>query len=256
MSTMRGKKSKEGKRSRFVVNVDELHREDEAKREARRSRGFRGRLSRPNFSPRGRRRLAIVAGALALVALGLAVIFYSWYSGYRSSPVYSLALLADAAERNDRQTVDALLDTDGVTRSLVPQVKTKVAERAAPTEGGPPPIPASVRRYVEQNAGVLVPGARDAVREAVVASVRQGAAGKVDDYPFFAAAVAARFAVDEVREEGDVATVTFRQNNQPVELMMQRSGSLGHWRVISVRSDELATRISDNLARGLPALGR
>jgi hypothetical protein len=256
MSTMRGKKSKEGKRSRFVVNVDELHRADEEKREAQRRGSVRGRLRRVRLSPQGRRRLGIVAGALALVSLGLTVIFYSWYSGYRSSPVYSLALLADAAQRGDQQTIDALLDTDGVTRGLVPQVKAKVAERAAPTEGGPPPIPVSVRRYVEQNAAVLVPGARDAVREAVVSTVRRGAAGKVDGYPFFAAAVAARFAVDDVREEGDVATVTFTENNRPVELMMQRSGSLGHWRVISIRSDELAERIADNLARGLPALGR
>jgi hypothetical protein len=135
-------------------------------------------------------------------------------------------------------------------------VKAKVAERAAQTEGGPPPIPAGVRRYVDQNAAVLVPGARDAVREAVVASVRRGAAGKIDSYPFFAAAVAARFGVDDVREEGDAATVTFTENNRPVELMMQRSGTLGHWRIISIRSDEMAERIADNLARGLPALGR
>ena len=256
MSTMRGKKSKEGKRSRFVVNVDDLHREDEEKREARRGRGLRGRLRRRQLTPQGRRRLAIVAGALALVALGLAVVFYSWYAGYRSSPVYSLALLADAAGRNDRRTIDALLDTDGVTRGLVPQVKAKVAERGAQTEGGPAPIPAQVRRYVEQNAAVLVPGARDAVREAVVAGVSRGAAAKVGSYPFFAAAVAARFSVDDVREEGDVATVTFTENGRPVELMMQRSGTLGHWRIISLRSDELAGRIADNLARGLPALGR
>lgn len=217
MSTMRGKKSKEGKRSRFVVDMDELRRADEDRREAQRGRGLRGRLRRRGgLTPQGRRRLSIVALALALVALGLAVVFYSWYNGYRSSPVYSLALLADAAQRNDRQTIDALLDTDGVTRGLVPQVKAKVAERAAPAEGGPPPIPQSVRRYVEQNAAVLVPGARDSVREAVVASVRQGAAGKIDSYPFFVAAVAARFAVDEVREEGDVATVTFTENNRPV----------------------------------------
>ena len=252
MPTMRGKKSKEGKRSRFVVDVDALQRADEEKREAQRGRGAR----RPGLSPQGRRGLAIVAGALALVALGLGIVFYSWYGGYRSSPAYSLALLADAARQNDRQTIDALLDTDGVTRGLVPQVKAKVAERAAPAEGGPPAIPAGVRRYVDQNAAVLVPGARDAVREAVVSSVRRGAAGKVGDYPFFVAAVAARFAVDEVREEGDVATVTFTENNRPVELMMQRSGTLGHWRIISLRSDELAERIADNLARGLPALGR
>lgn len=256
MSTIRGKKSKEGKRSRFVVDVDALQRADEEKRVAKKSRGVRRLVHRPGLSPQGKRRLAIVLGALALVVLGLAIVFYSWYGGYRSSPTYSLALLADAARANDRQTIDALLDTDGVARGLVPQVKAKVAERATQTEGGPAPIPAPLRRYIDQNAAVLVPGARDAVREAVVSSVRRGAAEKVDDYPFFVAAVAARFAVDEVREEGDVATVTFTENNRPVELMMQRGGTLGHWRIVSLRSDELAERIADNLARGMPALGR
>jgi len=257
MPTLPGDKSKKvTRRSRFVVDVDGMRRADEERREQQRA-SRRPRFRAPHVSPRGRRRLAIFAGALGLVALGLVVIGYSWYSGYRSSPAYSLALLADAAQKNDRRAVDALLDVDGVTRSLVPQVKAKVAERgAAAVEGGPPPIPVQVRRYVEQNAGVLVPGARDAVREAVVGSITRGVADKVDGYPFFVAAVAASFAADEVRAEGDVASVSFKQDGRPVELVMQRSGDLGHWRVVSVKSDELAGRIADNLARGLPALGR
>ena len=255
MSTMRGKKGKEQKRSRFVVDVDELLRGDEEKRRAEeeRRRARRPTLRRgAGLSRAGRRRLAFVAGGLGVVLFGLLLLGYGWYRGYRSSPPYSLALVADAAERGDGQTIDALLDVDGVTRALVPQVKAKIAERAQ----GEGATPATVRRYVEQNAAVLIPGARDAVREAVVAQIRGGVAERVGSYPFFLTAVGVRFAADDIREEGDVATVTFKSNGQPVELMMQRSGDRGHWRVISIRSDELATRISDNLARGLPALAR
>jgi hypothetical protein len=256
MSTMRGKKSKEPRRSRIVVDMDELRRGDEEKRraeeESRRARhparGNRG----ANLSRAGRRRILFVAGGLGVVLAGLVLAGYGWYGSYRSSPPYSLALLADAAGRDDAPTIDALLDVDAVTRGLVPQVKAKIAERAQ----GAGAIPAPVRRYVEQNAAVLIPGARDAVRAAVVEQIGGGVAEGVGRYPFFLGAVGVRFAADEIREEGDVATVTFTRNERPVELMMQRGGNLGHWRIVSVRSDELATRISDNLARGLPALGR
>ncbi|MCA1612865.1 MAG: hypothetical protein LC800_01680 [Acidobacteria bacterium] len=253
MSTMRGEKGKEQKRSRIVVDIDELRRGDEEKRHAaeegrRASRPARGR----GLSRAGRRRLMFVAGGLGVVLAGLALVGYGWYRSYKSSPPYSLALLADASARGDGRTVDALLDVDGVTRSLVPQVKAKIAERAQ----GEGATPAPVRRYVEQNAAVLIPGARDSVRAAVVEQIKGGVAESVESYPFFLAAVGVRFAADEIREEGDVATVAFKQNERPVELMMQRSGDRGHWRVVSVRSDELATRISDNLARGLPALGQ
>jgi len=255
MSTMRGEKAKEQKRSRIVVNMDDLRRGDEEKRRVEEE----GRLARrpmqrrgTGLSRAGRRRLLFVAGGLVVVFAGLLLAGYGWYRSYRASPPYSLALLADAAVRKDAPTIDALLDVDAVTRALVPQVKAKIAERAQ----GQGAIPAPVRRYVEQNAAVLIPGARDSVRAAVVEQIKSGVADSVESYPFFLTAVGVRFAADEIREEGDVATVTFKRNERPVELMMQRSGSLGHWRVVSVRSDELATRISDNLARGLPALGQ
>jgi hypothetical protein len=255
MSTMRGEKGKEPRRSRFVVNIDDLRRGDEEKRHAEEEERRAGRPTRrrgPGPSRAGRRRVMFVAGGLGVVLIGLLLAGYGWYRSYRSSPPYSLALLADASARGDGPVVDALLDVDGVTRALVPQVKAKIAERAQ----GEGAIPAPVRRYVEQNAAVLIPGARDSVRAAVVEQIKGGVAGNVESYPFFLTAVGVRFAADEIREEGDVATVTFKRNERPVELMMQRSGDLGHWRVVSVRSDELATRISDNLARGLPALGQ
>lgn len=255
MSTLRGEKGREPRRSRIVVDMDELRRGDEEKRrveeESRRTRRP-VRVGSAGLSGAGRRRVLFVAGGLGVIVAGLVLAGYGWYRSYRATPPYSLALLADAAGRDDAPTIDALLDVDAVTRGLVPQVKAKIAERAQ----GEGATPAPIRRYVEQNAAVLIPGARDAVRAAVVEQIESGVAAGVGRYPFFLGAVGVRFAADEIREEGDVATVTFKRNERPVELMMQRGGNLGHWRVVSVRSDELATRISDNLARGLPALGR
>lgn len=287
MSTWRGERAKERQRSRIVVNVgDEGGRGKGRRGDADGTISVRRRTSR-------RRRGALVVGSLIVVATIVAAIagFYFWYQADKNSPTYSLALLADAAHRNDRQTVDQLVDIDQVTQSLVPQVVNKVTggvplPAATPTpqsratrrgsartnaQTNPPAIPPTmtnaqvtsaaqaplaVRRYVSENAGVLIPGARDAVRDALVQSIRQGVASRTDSYPFFVAATAARFAADQVNVQNDVATVSFKSNAQPVTLTMQRAGAGGRWRIVSVQSNELATRIADNLSRGLPALGR
>jgi hypothetical protein len=255
MSTERGRRAKERQRSRIVVDVDDAR------------RAGRGNPDRTARTPRRARRSS--RGAQRKVALGAVVVavllvvaaligMFVWYQSYEKSPAYSLALLVDAAARNDRQMVDQLVDIDQVTQSLVPQVVAAVAARAqAPQQqNAQSPVPASVRRYVSENAGVLIPGAREAVRAALIQQVKSGVASRADSYPFFVTALGARFAADEISEQGDVGRVAFKSNNQPVVLTLQRSGAGEHWRVVSVQSDELATRIADNLSRGLPALGR
>ncbi|HVG28671.1 MAG TPA: DUF2939 domain-containing protein [Pyrinomonadaceae bacterium] len=251
MSTERGRRAKERQRSRIVVNVDEPRQQRGGRDHDRTIRRRPGRPSR-----RGRRRLllaAAVAGALVVAAIAGAS---TWYQSYKKSPTYSLALLVEAARRGDRQAVDQFVDADQVTQSLVPQVVAKVSAGGQGAQSGAPQVPASVRRFVEANAGVLIPGAREQVRDALIAGVKQGVAPHADSYPFFLTALGARLAADEVRIEGDVASVAFKSNSQPVALGLQRSGAGERWRVISVQSDELAARIADNLSRGLPALGR
>jgi hypothetical protein len=256
MSTERGRRAKERKRSRIVVDVDDAGRgggrgnTDRTARTARRGRR----------SSRGARRKVALGALLALVVLAAAALVGAvvWYQSYEKSPAYSLSLLVDAAGRGDRQAVEQLVDIDQVTQSLVPQVVAKVSAGApAPQQqNAQPQVPASVRRYVEANAGVLIPGAREAVREALIQQIKGGVASRADSYPFFVTALGARFAADEIKVDGDVGQVAFKSNAQPVVLTLQRSGAGEHWRVVSVQSDELATRIADNLSRGLPALGR
>ncbi|MDT7604230.1 MAG: hypothetical protein QOF61_2227 [Acidobacteriota bacterium] len=254
MSTERGRRAKERKRSRIVVDIEDLRRAGRGERD----RTARVPRRRRRLSKGGRRKIAlgaIIVGVMLVAALvGVGV----WYQSYKKTPAYSLALLVDAAARGDRQAVDQLVDIDQVTQSLVPQVVAKISERAqTPAQpNGQTQVPASVRRYVEANAGVLIPGAREAVRDALIQGIKQGVASHADSYPFFVTALGARFAADEIKEDGDLGQVAFKSNAQPVVLTLQRSGGGERWRVVSVQSDELASRIADNLSRGLPALGR
>jgi hypothetical protein len=258
MATERGRRAKERKRSRIVVNVDDAPPRRKGRSDPDRTEQL---PLRRRLSKRGRRRLLVAASLVAALVGASVVGAYLWYQSNEKSPTYSLALLVDAARRNDRQTVDALVDVDAVTRSLVPQVVAKVSGQGQTAQGAAQQnaqtqVPASVRRYVEANAGVLIPGARDAVRDALIAEIKQGAASHVGDYPFFVTAIGARLAADAINVEGDVARVAYKSNGQPVVLSLQRNGAGDRWRVVSVESNEMATRIADNLSRGLPALGR
>src|SRR3954464_1150057 len=58
--------------------------------------------------------LGIVAGVLLLIVVGLAAVIYFWWSSYTRKPAYSVALVVDAAQRNDMKAFDSLVDTDKV----------------------------------------------------------------------------------------------------------------------------------------------
>ncbi len=278
MSTMPGRERKgpgassssQPRRSRIVVNVDD----DDADAgvdmsgASPSSSARRGRVRSPRLA-RQRRRRVLSAGAL--VCVGLLLLFalggYWWWQRFQRQPAYSLALLVDAAERDDAATFARLIDVDAVSRSLVPQVVDKVAAGAgSSSSSGGLVLPPAVRRQVATNAAVLLPGARDAIRNVLMAEMKAGAQrGSASNYPFFLKAIGVSQAVDKVTpgiEGADAetaATIALKLNQRPTELMMRcvdASCAQSGWRIVGVKSDELASRVADNLARGLPSFGR
>ena len=62
------------------------------------------------------RHLAILGSLLACLVVALGVAFLSWRH-YQTTPTYSLALLVDAAQRNDMPDVDKIVDTDKIVEA-------------------------------------------------------------------------------------------------------------------------------------------
>src|SRR5689334_8666797 len=82
----------------------------------------------PPRTGRRKRVLAMVAGILgAVIAVGLIGGYLYWRSFY-GTPQYSLALLIDAAKRDDKVAVDDLVDIDAVVDDFLPQITTKAVE--------------------------------------------------------------------------------------------------------------------------------
>jgi hypothetical protein len=216
-----------GRRSRIVVDVARVQAEAQSNRKGGRRR-------------RALSMAALVAGGLLLVLL---VGSYTWWQSYKRGPAYSLALLIDAAQRDDLPAVEAMIDGDRVAQGFIPQVIEKLSGAGAA-------LPPEARGRLTAALPQLLPRVRETMREEVARGVKEAAGQSGARYPFFVLALGVPRAAD-VRETGDSATVKVNRGDQQTELSMQRSGDT--WKVGGVKDDELAGRLATRLAASLPA---
>src|SRR5678816_3172385 len=70
-----------------------------------------------------------IAGIVVLSLLAIAgVSGYLYYRSFKDTPQYSLALLVDAAKRDDKKTIAELVDTDAVVDDFVAQIMDRAVE--------------------------------------------------------------------------------------------------------------------------------
>ncbi|HEV2765994.1 MAG TPA: DUF2939 domain-containing protein [Pyrinomonadaceae bacterium] len=226
------------KQSRIVINVDDGKQKSAARGGGR---GFFQRIGR------GGRALSVGA----LVVLGLLLLAFIaglvWWQSYKRGPAYTLALLVDAARRDDAQAFEQLVDTDRVAQSLAPQV----IDQALASVGGRGALPAP-RRQIEAALPNLLAGMRDQVRAEMSNGVKAAASqGRAENMPFFMLALMPSL-LGGVTEQGDDATVRIdKGDNRAAELSMKREGE--RWRVVGLKDDELAAGIASRIVGGLSA---
>jgi hypothetical protein len=218
------------KRNRIVINVGE-------------SPGLQGKRAGGGLA----KWLIIIALVLLLLAGGVAAGGYLWWQNYQSSPAYSLAVLADASQRNDNATVDSLLDMDKVTEDFVAQVRKHTAGSYSSA------LPSDWSEKLDSLITAVTPKLKEQVHEELMKELQrltEPAAGK----PFILVALAmTRFA--DIKEENNVAYATMNVKDEHLRLTMQPAPTPGRWRVTAVQDDKLAKMISDNVKGNLPATG-
>ncbi|HEV7859514.1 MAG TPA: hypothetical protein VGO91_12915 [Pyrinomonadaceae bacterium] len=227
--------SASSQRSRIVVNLDEPQ-PTGGPRAARGKGGGGG----------GRRILLIFLVLFGVVLLGIAAALYFWWQSYKARPNYSLALVVDAAQRNDMAQFDELVDMDRVVDNFVPQVVEKAGAQSSSSFSLPG---GALRKQLQAQLLKLAPQVKQRVREEVAGQVKEISA-RAGGKPFFLVAVALPFVVD-TKENGDTAQVNATFKDRPIELTMQRNGE--RWKIVGVKDDVLVTRILENVARDLPA---
>src|SRR6266404_233846 len=209
------------KRNRIVIPLDRTRAEEP------------GHV-RPRRSGRAGRVLGFIAIVLAVVIIGALASGYFWWRHYQGQPAYALALLVDAAQRNDGAEIDRLLDLDKITTDFVLQVKARV------------PGSSVLAAQVEQN---LTPKLKPTVRDELIKEV-QRLTERAEGKPFPLVALAVPYLVD-IKQDGNAATAEMKLQDEQIKLTMQTDAA-GRWQTVAIQDDKLADIIADNVKKNLP----
>ena len=195
---------------------------------------------------RGKRRkiLKVLAGAVLVLLVGGGIAGYFYWQNLKKTPQYSLALLVDAARREDQKTIDEVINTNAVVDDFMPQITGKAIELYG---RGLPPETISRISLIAQP---VMPAIKERARDALPKMIRDKTA-KFQNIPFWAMAAGAERYL-EIRIEGDIAYVKSKVADRPLEVTMRRNGE--KWQIVGVKDEELATRIAEKVGQSIIAL--
>ena len=191
------------------------------------------------------KQLFVIIGTAVLTLVtvaGIGGIIY--YQNLKSSPQYSLALLVDAAKRNDTAEIDAIVDINAVVDDFMPQVMDKAIGLYG--RGVPP----QVLQRVAVLAQPLLPAVKDRARAELPRVIRDRTA-KYGDVPFFAMVLGVNKYLG-VSITGDSAVVNSKLENRPLAMTMRRNGD--RWQIVGVRDEKLATDIAQKVGQEIIAV--
>ena len=187
----------------------------------------------------------VIAGTVALTLAVVALIGgLIYYHQLKSSPQYSLALLVDAAKRDDTDEVDAIVDIDAVVEDFMPQVTAKAIELY-----GRGMSPEAIQKATLL-AKPLMPAVKDRARAELPRVIRERTA-KYGDVPFFAMVMGASRYLD-IAVTDDIAVVNSKLESHPLEMKMQWNGD--RWQIVGVRDEKVAAGIAQKIGQQIIAI--
>ncbi|MEP6925820.1 MAG: hypothetical protein ABI954_15240 [Pyrinomonadaceae bacterium] len=192
--------------------------------------------------------LLVLGGLLLLGAVIATVAGYWWWANLQKSPAYSLALLVDAARKDDKQTVEQFLDTNAIVDDFVPQVTEKATERYG--RGFPPQVVAKATQQLQPLVQQVLPQIKETAKREIPLIIKEKAKNAPEVSPMVLAVGLGRLI--NVEQNGDLATIKANLQSRPVELKMQRAGD--RWKVVGARDDALADKIADQVAQKVQAI--
>lgn len=203
----------------------------------------------PGWRPRNKRSgkagriLAIIGVVLLVVLIGAGVGGFFWWQNFKSKPAYTLALMVDAAQRDDRQALNSTLDLDKISEAFVADVRSRVTGNSI--------LNSLLPNQLDQIVANITPKLKETLSEVLpteIKRVTEPAKGK----PVFLIALSAPYFAD-IKQNGSSATVDLKFNDEKIQLTMQQAED--RWRVVAIRDDRLTTIIADAAKKGLSSRG-
>lgn len=182
--------------------------------------------------------------AIVFVAFAAAIAALFYWQHLKDSPQYSLALIVEAANRDDQSELDSLVDVDAITDNFTPQVTEKAVEMY-----GKGLSPAVIER-LKQVAVPIMPIVKAQARPALPKLIRERV-HQFGSVPFPLIVVGADRYL-RVQVQGDDAIVESKLPDRPLRLKMTRVGD--RWKVTGFQDDALATEIARRIGEELVAI--
>lgn len=193
---------------------------------------------------RSRRLLIITLGVVAAIVLAAGTGTLLYYQRLKQQPVYFLALLVDAAKRDDRAAIEELVDYDAVVDDFAVQVIDKAVELYG--RG----LPQDTLRKAAALSRPLIPAVKDRARSEVPRIIRERTTQFVG-VPFWGLVFGADKYLETVTM-GNNAVVKSKLDDRPLELRMRRSGD--KWKVTGIRDERLAEDIAAAIGQEIIAI--
>jgi hypothetical protein len=186
--------------------------------------------------------ILIVCAGVVLAAVGGLL----WWRHYQTTPSYSLALVVDAAQRNDMAAVDNQLDQDEIVKNALTIFRQRAESRYGAALSGP------LRLQIDNLQPVLLPRLKQTVHDELAKEIQEFSA-QSEPKPFLLVALTLP-SLANISTEGDNAKVTATLKNRVIDLTMRRDGE--RWKVTSLNDGALTDRAIDDLMKELPAIGQ
>ena len=198
---------------------------------------------------RKRRRWPRVLGILALLVLLVVVVAavggFLWWRHYQSTPTYTLALILDAAQRNDLAEFQKRVDDDEIAKNMAATVSQKAAGRYGLS------LNSSVQQRIESMMPSLLPRVKQTIHDEVFQAMKQFAIAP-EQRPFIST-IGLVQSLMTVVTEGDTAKATGAMAGHTIELTLRRDAD--RWKVTEVKDDAIVQRVVDSLMKELPPIG-
>lgn len=231
--------------SKIVVNLADEPKAEEEKTFVKEMDApkFLEEQSAPKSPGKWKKILGIAGISLGAILLVGAIGGFFYWQSLKSTPQYSLALLVDAARRDDQKAIDELVDTDAVIDDFMPQVTAKAVELYGRN------LPAAAIAKVQQQAAPFLPAIKERARLKIPSLIREKTK-PFESFPFWAIAIGAKRYM-EITEEGDKAFIKSKIPERQLELTMKKKGD--KWQVVAVKDEVLARRIAEEIGQEMIA---
>ena len=178
--------------------------------------------------------VAVIAGVLGFAVVAVFVGGFLYWKSFEETPQFSLAMLIDAARREDQAAIDRYIDTGAVVEDFVPQITSKAVELYG--RGISEPVLQRLRLV----AAPILPSVKERARAELPRVIRERT-DRFENIPFAAMVVGAERYL-HITLQDNIAIVRSKLPEHAFEVKMRRAGR--EWQIIGFKDDRLSTDIA------------